>query len=227
MSFMKIDEPLLRRLNDVFLEENMKLNLSAFRTPEHCWQGNVLDSLAILQAFDVQTEIKNIKRIADMGTGGGFPLLPLALCLPEVQCFGIDSTQKKISAIGRIVEAMDIKNITLHAGRLEDIGHDKTLRGSMDLVTARALAELPILLEYGIPLLKVGGLCAFWKSSKIADELASTAYAQKALSAPFVRTFDYDLGTAFGKRCIVFFRKIAETRSVYPRKVGEPKMKPL
>lgn len=122
---------------------------------------------------------------------------------------------------------MDIKNITLHASRLEDIGHDESLRGTMDLVTARALAELPILLEYGIPLLKVGGLCAFWKSSKVADELASTAYAQKVLSAPFVRTFDYDLGDAFGKRCIVFFRKIAETRSLYPRKVGEPKLKPL
>jgi 16S rRNA (guanine527-N7)-methyltransferase len=187
----------------------------------------VLDSIAFLQAFDLLPELRTVKRIADMGTGGGFPLLPLALCLPEVQCFGIDSTQKKISAISRIVETMNIKNITLHAGRLEDFGHDKNVRGTMDLVTARALAELPILLEYGIPLLKVGGLCAFWKSSKVADELASTAYAQKVLSAPFVRIFDYDLGDAFGKRCIVFFRKIAETRSLYPRKVGEPKMKPL
>lgn len=224
---MHIDEPLLRRLTDVFLEENTKLNLSAFRTPEHCWQGNVLDSLALLQAFEVLPELKDTKRMADMGTGGGFPLLPLALCLPEVQCVGIDSTQKKISAIQRIIDTMAIKNVTLHAGRLEEIGHDDSLRGTMDLVTARALAELPILLEYGIPLLKIGGLCAFWKSSKVADELASTAYAQRVLFAPFVRTFEYDLGSAFGKRTIVFFRKTKETPSLYPRKVGEPKMKPL
>lgn len=224
---MSIDEPLLRRLTNVFLEENKKLNLSAFRTEEHCWVGNVLDSLGLLQAFEHMPELRDIRRALDMGTGGGFPLLALALCLPETAFYGIDSTQKKMDAVQRILDAMQMKNVTLHAGRLEEFGHQEGLRATFDLVTARALAPLPALLEYGAPFLRVGGILACYKSTKLAVELASSATAQRLLSCPFLRTFEYELPAEWGRRTIVFFKKTAPTAPDYPRRVGVPTSTPL
>jgi 16S rRNA (guanine527-N7)-methyltransferase len=226
-AYMHIDEARLRELVTIFLAENKKLNLSAFRTEELCWVGNVLDSVAFLQAFEKYPDLKDLKTIADIGTGGGFPLLPLALCLPEVTCTGIDSTQKKIDAVGRIVEAMSMKNVRLIADRMEVVAHQKEYRETFDLVTARALAPLNVLLEYAIPLLKVGGWCAFWKSTKVADELAGTASAQKILKTSFVGSFEYTLPGNWGDRTIVFFKKNAATSADYPRKTGIPTQKPL
>lgn len=224
---MHLDEERLRLLTRVFLEENKKLNLSAFRTEEHCWIGNVLDSVAFLQAFDERPELAQVRSLLDIGTGGGFPLMPLALCLPEAACTGIDSTQKKIDAVRRIVDAVQIPNVRLVCGRTEELGHDTTYRESFDLVTARAVAPLAVILEYAVPFLKVGGYCAFWKSTKVADEMAGSANAQKILSCPFAGTFTYALPDPWGERTIVFFKKTAATSADYPRKTGTPKQDPL
>ena len=114
------------------------------------------------------------------------------------------------------------------SGRIEELAHQKGLRASADLVTARALAPLNVLLEYAVPLLKIGGICAFWKSSKIADELAMTAHAQKILSAPLVGTYEYELpAEGWGKRTILFFKKEKATSVEYPRKIGIPKSEPM
>ncbi len=222
-----IDEVKLRQLMDVFLTENSKLNLTAMRTPELCWPGNILDSIAFLQAFETYPDLKKTKKLLDIGTGGGFPLLPLALCLPDIQCIGVDATQKKIDAVSRIIVTVGIPNASLVSGRTESLAHSAEYRAQFDLVTARAVAPLSVLLEYAVPFLKVGGLCAFWKSTKIAQELAATADAQKMLSAPYVGNFLYALPDQWGERTIVFFKKTAETSSEYPRNVGVPKTKPL
>ncbi len=99
-------EKQLRDLVRVFLEENTKLNLSAFRSEEHCWVGNVLDSISLLQAIGNVHGLTMPTHLLDIGTGGGFPLLPLATCLPEVQCVGIDATSKKIDAVGNIARTL-------------------------------------------------------------------------------------------------------------------------
>ncbi len=224
---MIIDEPKLHELVRVFLEENKKLNLSAFRTEEHCFTGNVLDSLSFLKALETIEGLKTPETLLDIGTGGGFPLLPLAIALPKTHCSGIDSTKKKIDAVSRIVAALGLSNVGLFVDRLEDKARDKNFREKFDCVTARAVAPLSVLLEYAVPFLNVGGFCAFWKSSKVAEELADSLRAQKALSVTFVGTYEYELGSDFGKRLIVFFRKTKATSSEYPRKVGIPKAKPL
>lgn len=224
---MNINEAELHRLATIFLGENKKLNLSAFRTEELCWSGNVLDSISLLHAFDVLPELKELRRMLDIGTGGGFPLLPLAISLPDVSCMGLDSIAKKQDAVQRIVDAMEINNVQLICDRCEVTGHQPSYRGTFDLVTARAVAPLPILLEYAVPFLRIGGLCAFWKSDKVAAELSSTVRAQKVLHAPFVRTYEYDLGEKWGRRTIIFFRKIRETPEEYPRETGQPKSRPL
>lgn len=223
---MQSDESQLHRLVDVFLSENKKLNLSAFRTKEHCWIGNVLDSIALLKAFRA-FGFGFGSTFIDIGTGGGFPLLPLALCAPDVRCIGIDSVAKKIDAISRIAAAMGLSNVELHCGRIEELARGRKFRESADLVTARAVAPIRVLLEYAVPLLKVGGLCAFWKGSNIADELRSSAHAQKLLHVAFAGIYEYELPGSWGRRLIVFFKKIAATPEKYPRNVGMPKGKPL
>ena len=217
----------LRTLVDVFLAENAKLNLSAFRTQDHCWVGNVLDSLSFLKACGAVRGLEIPTRLLDIGTGGGFPLLPLGVCLPDTHCVGMDATAKKIDAVGRIVTAMGIKNIELICGRTEELAHQKELRGTFDIVTARAVAPLAVILEYAVPFLKVGGHCVFWKSSKVADELTSSAVAQRLLHASFVGTFEYELPGDWGKRLLVVFKKNAGTSPEYPRDNGVPKTRPL
>jgi 16S rRNA (guanine527-N7)-methyltransferase len=224
---VNVDETKLRQLMDTFLAENRKLNLSALRTPELCWPGNILDSVAFLQSFDAYRELTTMKSLVDIGTGGGFPLLPLALCLPEVRCTGMDATQKKIDAVQRIIDAVGIPNASLICGRIESIAHNAEHREQFDVAMARAVAPLSVLLEYAVPLLRVGGLCAFWKSTKIAAELAETADAQKKLAAPYLGTFTYQLPDQWGERTIVFFRKTASTHKDYPRRTGIPKNDPL
>jgi len=224
---MVIDESRLRQLVGCFLQENAKLNLSAFRSEEHCWVGNVLDSIALLQAFEAYQMLKTIASLVDIGTGGGFPLVPLGICLPNVQCLGIDATQKKVDAVRRIVEAMELPNVKLICGRVESLAHSAEHREQADLVTARAVAPLSVLLEYAMPLLKTGGVCACWKSTKVADELAGTAGAQRALHASFMGIFNYTLPDQWGDRTIVFFKKNAPTPADFPRRTGIPKQKPL
>jgi 16S rRNA (guanine527-N7)-methyltransferase len=224
---MVVDEDILRRLVKRFLEENAKLNLSAFRSEEHCWVGNVLDSIALLQAFDAYPQLKTMTSLVDIGTGGGFPLVPLGICLPKVQCLGIDATQKKVDAVRRIVESLGVTNVSLLCGRIESLAHSAEHREKADLVTARAVAPLAVLLEYAVPLLKVGGLCAFWKSTKVADELAGSAGAQRALKCLYLGAFNYTLPDQWGDRTIVFFKKTAATPSDYPRRTGIPKQKPI
>ncbi len=225
---MKDLPPAFRQLVDVFLEENKNINLSAFRTVEHCSIGNIQDSLAFKDAVDQGViDLSSVKTIVDIGTGGGFPLLPLALAYPHIHCHGIDSIKKKLDAISRIADTMEMKNVHLHCGRFEMFGHDASLREKADIVTARAVAELPVLLEYAVPLLRVGGMCAFWKSSHCADELASSLNAQNVLHATFVGEYQYDLGGEWGKRTILFFQKKQPTSEKYPREVSMPKTSPL
>ncbi len=213
-------EQRLKELVAAFLIENAKVNLSAFRTEEKCWIGNVLDSLA---ALDV---IGSAEKILDIGTGGGFPLLPLKIALPQVHFTGIDSTQKKIDAIARIVDALGfISNLDLLCGRVEDLGHHDW--EDFDIVTARAVAEINVLLEYATPFVKVGGKIILWKSMDIDQELKDSVNAQRELNCRLVDHHVYELPDGFGKRQLLIFEKTKPLDKKYPRGVGVAKKKPL
>lgn len=226
----------LEALRDSFLRENAKLNLSAFRTSEACWTGNILDSIAALELLHnlhppspvergLGGEVKY--RILDLGTGGGFPLLPLALCLPSSSFVGMDATQKKISAVQRIIDELKIANVRLVCGRSEELAREQVHREQYDVVLVRALAELNVLLELAAPFAKVGGYILCWKSLTIDQELNDSLLARAELSCQMENPYVYDLGGTWGKRQILVFRKRAKTKEKYPRAVGEPKRKPL
>jgi 16S rRNA (guanine527-N7)-methyltransferase len=217
-----MDSALEKRLHElvtVFLEENAHVNLSAFRTEEACWIGNVLDSLAAHELMH--------GNVLDIGTGGGFPLLPLAMGLPAVHFTGMDATGKKIDAIGRIVKKLKLNNVALVTGRAEALGHEKKYREQFDVVTARAVADINVLLEYAGPFVKVGGQVVLWKSMNAADELAQSAQAQKQLHCSFQKSVPYGLPGDFGTRQLMIFEKTGKAPKEFPRAVGIAKKKPL
>lgn len=220
-------EQRLRQLVQIFLVENAKVNLSAFRTEESCWIGNILDSLAALDDLSQLVTRNPQLRVLDLGTGGGFPLLPLALSLPAVHFTGLDATQKKIDAVRRIAEAMELKNVELISGRAETLGNDKRYREQFDVVTARAVAEINVLLEYCSPFTKVGGKIILWKSMDIDQELKESEKAQKEFRCALKDRHIYELPGDFGKRQLLIFEKMGKLSNSYPRAVGVAKKKPL
>lgn len=214
----------LETLRDRVLDENTRINLTALRDAEKCWIGNVLDSLPLLDVLD---RIGNPSTLVDVGTGGGFPLLPLALAMPDAGWTGLDSTGKKIAAIGRIAADCGIANLSLVTARAEDAGREAAHRERYDAATARAVAELPVLLELCSPFVRVGGFIVLWKSLQSDDELAASVPAQRALHTPFAFEHRYVLPGDFGERRLLVFRKGAATPKGYPRAVGVPGKQPI
>lgn len=175
-----------------------------------------------------QTEIKRTtKKILDLGTGGGFPLLPLALNLPQCRFVGVDSVQKKIAAVQRIIDELSIPNVTLLCGRAEELGRDSLHREQYDVVLCRAVDALNVLLELAASFAKAGGFILCWKSLNIEQELKDSLLARAELSCQLQRSYVYDLGADWGKRQILVFTKRAKTKEKYPRGIGIPKKSPL
>lgn len=221
-----MQEKKLRELMQVFLRENQNLNLSAFRTEELCWNGNVLDSLALLDLLPSLFAHPSLCTILDVGTGGGFPLLPLAICLPEIHFVGIDSVQKKMDAVQRIIHILTLKNIHLFCRRAEELGQDSLHREHYDLVLSRAVAALPTLLEYTSPFVKIGGYIVLWKSMNIEKELQDSLLARAEFSCHLTKQHSYELPGGFGTRQLLIFQKTFSLSKKYPREVGIPKKKP-
>lgn len=216
----------LSRLMHVFLDENTRINLSALRTEDACWHGNILDSVALVDAV-VAKKIPAPHMLLDIGTGGGFPLLPLAIVYPQATCVGIDSIGKKMKAIERMAATLSLKNVQCIAERSENIAVQPAHREKYDTVTARAVAPLSILLEYAAPFVRIGGHIVLWKSMHIDEELAASTYAASVLGCSLVDQYTYDLGGDWGTRQLLLYIKQEKTPKMYPRAIGEAKVKPL
>lgn len=226
MELTTAQERRLRKLVSAFLEENKKLNLSAHRTEESCWIGNVLDSLAAMELPLLQ-DAKEGSSVIDIGTGGGFPLLPLAILLPHCRFTGIDATRKKVDAVGRIIQELRIPNVPVVCGRAEDVGQNPQHREQYDIVLSRAVAELSTLLEITVPFARIGGSIILWKSLDIAEELQASSHAQQKLSCALADQHRYALPGDWGERQLLVYRKTGTTPGMYPRPVGVPKKRPL
>ena len=212
----------LERLRDAFLDENTRINLSAHRTPEACWYGNIVDSLPLLPLLPGQR-----LSLLDVGSGGGFPALPLALCRPDCTITALDSTKKKMAAVERIAAACGITNLRTVGSRAEEAGQDAAHRERYDVVTARAVAALPTLLELTVPFAKVGGSIVLWKSVGSDLEQAGSAHAQAVLKIRLEAATRYVLPEPWGTRVLLRFTKLSPTLKAYPRATGLPGTKPL
>ncbi|MDP2090177.1 MAG: 16S rRNA (guanine(527)-N(7))-methyltransferase RsmG [Candidatus Gracilibacteria bacterium] len=203
---------------ELFKEKNSQINLSAIRDDEGIIEKHFIDSIML----NVFIELEG--KVADMGTGGGFPLIPLAITNPNVKFTGIDSVGKKLKAVNEFAEKLELNNVTTISGRAEEIGQNLDYREQFDFVTSRATAFFPTLLEYVIPLLKEGGIFAAYKLDD-KEELKSAKKALSRLSAKILKVKNYNL--AGQDRTIVLIEKLNKTHIKYPRKVGVPLANPI
>ena len=207
---------------DRFCEMNQSMNLSAIRSPGEIEDKHFLDSLIIGSYLQDRKK----KRILDLGTGGGFPGVPIKILYPEAEVYFLDSVRKKLSFIRTACEEMGLKDVYFLHSRAEDAGRNPEYRASMDMVVARAVAFLPVLLEYAAPLLRQGGVLVAAKQIS-SEGLAAAAYAMGELSMRLVQQEVYKLPDSTEERQVLIFEKTAKTPKKYPRKAGIPKKTPL
>lgn len=217
----QMEQRQLNRLMEMVLEKNKVLNLTSITDPEDFELKHIKDSLILVDYLPISPGMK----IADLGTGAGFPGLPLAITNPDCEFHLFDSVNKKLKFIEEVVTDLGLTNVTLHHGRLEDLAYEEMHREQYDIVISRALAPLPVLLEYMAGYAKLNGLIACYKSQRFAEELAESKKAIKLLNLNLHHTIDYQLGEA--KHVLAVFGKTDRLKPTYPRKAGTPSAKPL
>ncbi len=170
-----------------FLEENAKINLISKNEEKFLWEKHVFDSLGAELFFEKYAQDLSNKTLLDIGTGGGFPAVPLAIRYPQLQITALDSIRKKLTAIENIVADIGIKNLTILHERAEK------LTKQYDFVTSRAVATLDKISEYALPLLKKGGYFIAYKSRKVEEEISAASPTIKRLGGEIVDIIEYHL----------------------------------
>ena len=197
-------------------EWNEKMNLTAITDPVAVAEKHFADSLAALPY------LKPGMKVVDVGTGAGFPGVPLLIMEPGLELTLADSLQKRLTFLDALLKELGLKAALVH-GRAEDLGQNKLYREQFDAALSRAVANLPVLLELTTPFVRVGGTVIAYKGDAY-EELES---AKTAAFLLHVKLRSVDLDSNLGKRCLIFADKIAPTPRSYPRKAGTPSKKPL
>ncbi len=228
MDILKIpyDESTLEKFylfREKILIRNKEVNLTAINDPVQFEIKHFVDSLLCC----IHPEFSKCKCIADIGTGAGFPGMPLAICFKDKRFVLIDSLFKRVKIVEDIAGELEISNVNLIHGRAEDLAREKVHRDGYDMVLSRAVADLKVLAEYCLPFVKVKGLFGAYKSLKSQNEMEESERAVKLLggrleSRTFVPVKGIDL-----PHMIVWIRKVKPTPAKYPRKAGMPGKKPL
>lgn len=184
-----------------FLEENSKINLMSKNDEKLIFEKHIYDSLSIKFLFDKLDMLP--KTILDIGTGGGFPSIPIVLEYPEIQVTGIDSIQKKINAISNIAKKLGIKNIEFIRDRVENIKDKK-----YDMITSRAVAQASLLIEYAYPLLKKDGYLVLYKSKSVDEEIEKAKPLIRKLHMKISDIIEYSLPLKENyNRCLLVLQK--------------------
>lgn len=204
------------------LETNKTLNLTAITEMHEVVLKHFIDSMAVSKFYDLSN-----KFVMDVGTGAGFPGVPLAILFPSTKFVLLDSLKKRLNFIDKVLEKCDIGNIELLHGRAEDFGRDIKYREQFDFCVSRAVAAMPVLLELCIPFVKVGGKFISYKSERLGEELGSAGQAMKILNCRLSEEYEYKLPGTDIYRVYAAFEKEKNTSKKYPRQAGKPKKNPL
>lgn len=206
------------------LVANEKINLTAVRDKEEFLEKHILDSLTCIN----YEEFRIAKTVLDMGTGGGFPGIPLAITNPDKKFILVDSLNKRLKVIDKISKKLGIKNIVLVHGRAEDIGHNKQYRENIDCCVSRAVASLDVLSEWCLPLIKKGGFFISYKGENAEEEIGAASNSINILGGKIVKVEKPIINcVSISGHTLVFIKKIKRTPNTYPRKPGLAKKAPI
>lgn len=200
---------------------NEHINLTAITEPDDIVIKHFIDSLYIMK----YVEFKPDEKLVDVGTGAGFPGLPLLIANPKLDTTFVDSSGKRIGFLRDVLSNIGLSGNRIHE-RAEEVGKNEEYREKFDYATARAVAPLNVLSEYCLPLVKVGGLFVSLKGSSGMEELAAARKAIEVLGGEVVKSEEYQLPNGDG-RSIIIVRKISQTPTKYPRKAKKISTKPL
>ncbi len=208
---------------EILVEWNQKMNLTGIEDEREVFIKHFLDSVSAINT----NYIKEDSSIIDVGTGAGFPGLPLKICYKNLELTLLDSLNKRINFLQEVSNQVNLEGIKFIHGRAEDFGKYEEYREKYDIATARAVAGLPILMELCVPFVKVGGHFICLKGPNANLELEESKLAMETLGVEFIEKIDIELPELQLDHNILVFKKVKNTPEKYPRKAGKPSKNPL
>ena len=206
---------------NLLLEWNEKINLTAITEPNDIILKHFIDSVTI------NKYLSDKNKIIDIGTGAGFPGIPLKILNEDKKFTLVDSLNKRIGFLNEVKKQLDLKYLNCIHGRVEEMARNKQFREKFSVITSRAVARLNILAEYMLPFVEIGGICICMKGSEIEEELEEAKKAIKVLGGEIEKVEHFCLIDTDMERNIVVIRKVSATPNQYPRKAGTPAKQPI